>query len=386
VWLIYLERPFLRCISFLFILLGLALIWSETVFPFGKRNLSIPALLFASIGVKNFTVMWLSVFCTVGVITAISFWGIFKFRFFNFYRLVGNHQSDAYSLLFNALFQCRLIAPLAYNFLLMIGLEQAAFSKVMGSLVLTPVFGEQWNLYFPISIAIFCAITYFNVYTSCISWLSCKKYKTFEYDEDYEDSKEERGRELVSKAIDELKKRKRADMGSDIELELENGADKPLSPAERLKRKYKMVQLEDQADSKQASKPSNVHLEMTEKTNTNYDHPKGPEAKSHNTTNYKIEEVKSSKLEAPPKHEPKLQPASSLHPKSSIPPFDPPAPSLTRPPPVSTSAPRSASQIQSEYRNTNPGGNMSKFEELQAKYNQKEKDIQNKKLEKFPNQ
>jgi len=82
----------------------------------------------------------------------------------------------------------------------------------------------------------------------------------------------------------------------------------------------------------------------------------------------------------------------SRHPrirKSSNPPFDPPvapAPSVTRPPPVSTSAPRSASQIRGEYRNTNPGGNLSKFEELQAKYNQKEKDIQNKKLEKYANQ
>lgn len=68
-------------------------------------------------GVDSF--MWKHIVSLVSLLYLCwcTFLCIFRFKFFGLLELSGNRQTDAYSLLFNAAFMCRLQFAIAFNFI-----------------------------------------------------------------------------------------------------------------------------------------------------------------------------------------------------------------------------------------------------------------------------
>jgi len=199
-WKCFLQTKALRVLTFLTILISLVIIWSETVFSSTDPDLSIFSL---AINVKDlsFTLVFLYCFLPTLFIVVCSYWTTFKIRIFNYYRLVPHHQSDGNSIMFSAALLTRLAAPVAYNFLLMIHMKECAFCNVLGLVEekVTPLLGEKYNIYFPILLIVFCALTAFDAYTRFVHAFCGAKWHTFVYDEDFKDKKIEQGADIIDK-------------------------------------------------------------------------------------------------------------------------------------------------------------------------------------------
>lgn len=96
----------------------------------------------------------------------------------------------------------RIIAPIAYNFLLLIRDEDTAFYKVMGYMNLTPLLGEEYNVYFPIVLVLFCVANYFDLYSRFIQNCCAPKFHKFVFDEKFNDSKIDQGRDIIRQERD----------------------------------------------------------------------------------------------------------------------------------------------------------------------------------------
>jgi len=196
IWKVHLEPIALRGVCAITGLLSLCVIWSELFLAYPKLSI------FYQIVNSNlsFEVLWVLVFLPILYISGCAYWTLFRFRLLNFYRLVPNRQSDANSLLFNAIYLSRLTAPIAYNFLLMIeSTSTTAFYNVMGEMKSAPMhLGTDFNKYFPIILVPFCLGTLFNVYSWFILTCCIKKFRKLVFDEDLSDTQISQGKEIVS--------------------------------------------------------------------------------------------------------------------------------------------------------------------------------------------
>eukprot|EP00184_Porphyridium_aerugineum_P004234 CAMPEP_0184699392 /NCGR_PEP_ID=MMETSP0313-20130426/5680_1 /TAXON_ID=2792 /ORGANISM="Porphyridium aerugineum, Strain SAG 1380-2" /LENGTH=492 /DNA_ID=CAMNT_0027158471 /DNA_START=139 /DNA_END=1617 /DNA_ORIENTATION=- len=114
---------------------------------------------------------------------------IFRFSFFNIYELVPHH-TEPYTLLLNATLCVRYTFPLTYNVLtvlhetaldarLFYGSESmiTAFSKVLRNIELVPVFGVNFNMYFPACLSIFVLLSFFDVWNRMLSFFGFKRFR-----------------------------------------------------------------------------------------------------------------------------------------------------------------------------------------------------------------
>lgn len=198
VWKIKLEPIALKIASLLCAALSIIVIWSELVFwiPAGDYGMSIFSLLVnESKESQSFTVVLIIVFLPVAYIASCAYWSLFKLKLFTFYRLIPHQQTDPSSILFSAAYLCRLAAPLAYNFLLMGRIDTSAFYKVMGLINLAPLLGSFYNIYFPMVLVVLALFNVFNVYTKIVA--TCCVKKRFIFDESFNHSKIEQGKEIM---------------------------------------------------------------------------------------------------------------------------------------------------------------------------------------------
>lgn len=75
----------------------------------------------------------LKIFCCLSIayLCLCAYYTIFRMRIFNYFYLSLYHLTDENSLIFAATFLCRLTAPLSYNFLGMIHMDQAIIKKTI---------------------------------------------------------------------------------------------------------------------------------------------------------------------------------------------------------------------------------------------------------------
>lgn len=120
--------------------------WSEVTFSINKPTLSIFALIVDSARIhhyyftieveqkkkqfslkKKFEFLFFKVFCCLGIayMCACAYYTMFRIRVFNYFYLSLYHLTDENSLVYAATFLSRLTAPLCYNFLGMIHMDQA---------------------------------------------------------------------------------------------------------------------------------------------------------------------------------------------------------------------------------------------------------------------
>jgi len=67
----------------------------------------------------------------------------------------------------------------------------------MKPMELAPFLGSNYNIYFPIVLILLCAVNLFNLYTKFITSCCFKRFQRFVFDEDFNDSQIETGKEII---------------------------------------------------------------------------------------------------------------------------------------------------------------------------------------------
>ncbi|ODQ67382.1 hypothetical protein NADFUDRAFT_64521 [Nadsonia fulvescens var. elongata DSM 6958] len=142
-----------------------------------------------------------SIFLGYMLLTAIA--SLARIRVFNVYALVP-HKSDAPSLIFYAMYVCRLTVPLSYNYLMLITARRSVFEDFLGhSINLTPL-GTYYNDTLPRLVIIPVCLTIFNFYDKIRSFLGFD----FAFDDNDDDTTESgnsfdniEGRNLVAREL-----------------------------------------------------------------------------------------------------------------------------------------------------------------------------------------
>merc|ERR1712100_621219 len=86
-------------------------------------------------------------------------------------------MSNSVSLLFSAAYLCRLITPLAYNYLNMIRYTSTPFLGVMGNVDLVPFFGNLVPTFYPVLLVPFSLATLFNFYGWILKQLRIQQFE-----------------------------------------------------------------------------------------------------------------------------------------------------------------------------------------------------------------
>eukprot|EP00736_Rhodelphis_marinus_P002976 Rmarinus@m.26199 len=165
-WNLTWKWRFMRCAAILCGILSLCTFASEMLTPFGD-DLSLYALV-AKDSEDDVTSLELVVLIPLIYNAFCCYYSLFRMQFFNLYRLVPGH-SDSVSLLFNALFVCRITGPLCYNFYVLIDETdevdepRVSFFTVVGNMSEVPIIGSKFQLYFPITLGVLVVLNYFDV-------------------------------------------------------------------------------------------------------------------------------------------------------------------------------------------------------------------------------
>ncbi|KAL4502427.1 hypothetical protein ABPG72_012014 [Tetrahymena utriculariae] len=96
-------------------------------------------------------------------ISFCSYYGLFHIQFSGFYCFFKHHNTDAPSLLFGSINFSRVSAPLCYNFLQMMRIQNTSCEQVIGKFD-TSVFGSFSAFFFPVVLIIFTLFNFFDIY------------------------------------------------------------------------------------------------------------------------------------------------------------------------------------------------------------------------------
>ncbi|CAM4921388.1 unnamed protein product [Rotaria socialis] len=183
-----LIRPLaLRMVGIVLGGISIVVIWSEMTFFSAKPVLSIFAQC-VNAARRHYDYFTIEVFCCLSIayLCLCAYYTIFRIRIFNYFYLSLYHLTDENSLIFAATFLCRLTAPLSYNFLGMIHMDQAitkqtdreetVFTTIMGRMNVIPIISKGFNFYFPMLICILCVGTYFRLGSRCLHIFGVRQF------------------------------------------------------------------------------------------------------------------------------------------------------------------------------------------------------------------
>lgn len=183
-----------RVLAALFLALTVILVWSEITHG--------TIVSIVNIVVSHTYGIWQQLMSTVflGYMCLAAFSSLSRIRVFKVYALVHRH-SDTSSLIFYAMYACRLTVPLSYNYITLITSRESVFQEFLGKFInLTPL-GMYFNDWLPRFILIPMCFTLFHVYDRV------KDYLGFGLSFDDEDEEQEErgsiveGRQLVKRAL-----------------------------------------------------------------------------------------------------------------------------------------------------------------------------------------
>jgi len=104
-------------------------------------------------------------------------YGLFQLKVSNIYALHKNHHTDPPCLLFSSMLLMRMSVPIAYNFLQLTRVDNAAIFIVMGPIKYLSFMGEDFNRWvFPICLALMVLLTVFRVYERILACIGLKQY------------------------------------------------------------------------------------------------------------------------------------------------------------------------------------------------------------------
>ncbi|GAB4818944.1 hypothetical protein N2152v2_005990 [Parachlorella kessleri] len=154
------------------------IVWSEATIATGTSpDLSPFSLMIHSGESKGEFVTQTLVAIPLAYICSCAYFSLFKLGNFGFYHMV-TRATWAYSLLLSGSLLCRFAAPLCFNFLHVIRMneylddgEQMVFIQKMKGMNDVPVLGQDFNTWFPLTITIYCGMLFFNLWEKCASRL-----------------------------------------------------------------------------------------------------------------------------------------------------------------------------------------------------------------------
>lgn len=176
-------------------------IWCELTVAITGIDLSIYGLLVKAVP----SVFWKQFLCILPLayMSLCLYLPLFRLRLFDSMEMVGNRQTDTYSLCFNASYLCRLQFVLAYNFLRLLKMEgsSTAFDESVGATIkLVPLMGHDFNTYVPILMIVLSLFTFFNIYSKVLRLFGVEQFGSPRKGNDTDEETMREGRDLIQKA------------------------------------------------------------------------------------------------------------------------------------------------------------------------------------------
>ncbi|SAM04151.1 hypothetical protein [Absidia glauca] len=161
-WVIMFRSILYRGLSVILGVVSICILWSELTFNIKSPLVSIVGLAiqacklnYAAVEVLSFLILTWMCICV--------YTSLFKVRFFNLYLLIPHHHTDPNSLLWFTSYMCKMMAPLCYNYINLLGPAEArnskdhtetVFSQFMGKADLVPFLGSTFIDWFPVVVLI----------------------------------------------------------------------------------------------------------------------------------------------------------------------------------------------------------------------------------------
>lgn len=178
-WECQVYRHILKIFSVTFAFLSAAIVWSEVTFFNKDPVLSLFAnILLIARSVHSYIEIELFAIAMLGYLCYCVYCTVFKIKLLNIYYLEPNQQTDEHSLIFSAKILCRLTPPMCLNFLSLMHMDshiikepilETGFTQVMGHMDILPFISNGFNVYFPMTILLFCICTYFGLGSRLLS-------------------------------------------------------------------------------------------------------------------------------------------------------------------------------------------------------------------------
>ncbi|WKX94474.1 hypothetical protein Q1695_011613 [Nippostrongylus brasiliensis] len=173
-WLVIAQRPLYKILSVLLTFMTVLILISECTFFIVNPTLT-PAGIIVDYAAKRFHYKYTQIvaMAIICYLCSCAYFTVFRLKIYKYYHLDPNRHTDGNSLLFSAILLCRLTPPICLNFLGMIHLDshvtmakdfgvETQFTKLMGHLDVLPILSKGINIYLPMCILIFCAVTYYR--------------------------------------------------------------------------------------------------------------------------------------------------------------------------------------------------------------------------------
>eukprot|EP00808_Paulinella_micropora_P013406 g48127.t1 len=156
------RRGYYRFLTVLCTILSLLLFWSQITL-WSKKDLSPFGYMVRHLIDKDKDVqvcLWsLIPLCYLVLCTCFGLWCL---KLSKYYRMIGANRTDENSLLFNASWCLRIVAPLGLNFCMIVRVYDTEFFYVVGSMDV-PLFGGFTRIV-PVLLAVLCTMTYFELF------------------------------------------------------------------------------------------------------------------------------------------------------------------------------------------------------------------------------
>lgn len=179
-------------------ILAISVVWSEITHG---TVVSLVNLVISN--VRGFTQQMLST-TILGFMCMCAFASLTRIRVFNVYALV-HRSTDISSMVFYAMYACRLTVPLSYNYLTLITDRDSVFEEFLGkSINLTPL-GKYFNDWLPRLILVPIVFTLFHFYDKIKNFLGYGL--AFDDEEQDEAGSPIEGKEIVNRALTDPRSR-----------------------------------------------------------------------------------------------------------------------------------------------------------------------------------
>jgi hypothetical protein len=153
------------------------LLWSAISSPFSE-TLSVYGMILHL--ANNPITIWASSFLPLVYMVTTCYIALFKFNYFDALALHGNQQTDAYNLLYNASYMCRLEFSLGVvyaNMLFPQDTRYTAFYKMVGDMDTRQFIGLSFNKWAPVLILFFAIASFFNLGNRALDCLGIGTHK-----------------------------------------------------------------------------------------------------------------------------------------------------------------------------------------------------------------
>ncbi|KAI8074567.1 LMBR1-like membrane protein-domain-containing protein [Gongronella butleri] len=159
-WVIVFRSRVYRALAVFAAIFSVCMLWSELTFNIQSPLVSIVGLTVRAYSQEyNYAGVEIVSFFILAWMCISVYTSLFKVRFFNLYLLIPHHHTDPNSLLWFTSYMCKMMAPLCYNYINLLGSanggeDDTVFSKFMGKANLVPFLGNVFIDWFPVVILI----------------------------------------------------------------------------------------------------------------------------------------------------------------------------------------------------------------------------------------